>query len=294
MEAISLDLKSDEFVDFFCNKYKEISHKELKNINEFIEIKDQSTRERIYFKIRYNYLKSNCSIIDNVTYIKTSSVDKVNEKNIRYKFEVFFKTIICISIFLFLANESVYFYKQMGLPIYFCYLLPVILELSVFCLFLKKDNLSKFFLSLIVLFNISSFSINTLDNDRKNLELKNAKTQTLLELKKARDSKENRLKKLESELTNYRKIYTEIVAKGYFKKAEESLRPDILRIERQIEETLAHSPLENYKFLSSVNEYDILKNISIRSINLIILKIVLLFVFLLFIKDINYLTQKRV
>lgn len=290
MEAISLDFSSDEFVDFFCNKYKEISHKELKNINEFIQIKDQSIREKIYFKIRYNYLKNNCSIVDNVTYIKRENTDNRASQKIILKPILLVKAFICLAIFTFLASESVYFYRQMGLQIIFSYLLPIVLELSVFFLFLKKDIISKIALSLIIIFNIFTFSTKTIDLDKKNLEIKKNEIVRAEELRKIKLQKENNLTILENDLTRYRALYADLVKNGYFKKATETLLPEIIRIEKRINDSNNILPILNdTKFSTSTVDYSILKNISMASANLIALKIILLFVFLLFIKDINFL-----
>lgn len=293
MEAISLDFKSDEFVDFFCNKYKEISHKELKNINEFIEIKDQAIRERIYFKIRYNYLKGNCSIIDNVTYIKRENAnDRIFQGKTSEPMSLI-KLFICLAIFVFLANESVYFYQQMGIQIIFTYLLPIVLELSVFFLFLKKDILSKIVLGLIIAFNIFTFSTKTIDLDKKSLEIKKIESERKEDLRNFKLRKENNLASLENDLARYRALYADLIKNGYFKKAAESLHPEIIRIEKKIIDSNNTLPiLNNAKISTSTLDYNIVKNISMASANLIALKIILLFVFLLFISDLKHIFIK--
>ena len=181
----------------------------------------------------------------------------------------------------------------MGLPVFFCFLLPIVLELTVIFLSTHKDFLSKFFLFFIVLFNISSFSLNTIDRDRINLEAKKIRTETLLEKNRVKLEREEKIKNLNIELSNYRKLYTDLISKGYFSKADQTLRPEILRMENILEQTNISLPsLNPHKTSPSNIEYDVMKNISLNSVNLIILKTVLLFVFLLFIKDLKEFTNK--
>lgn len=295
MEAISLDFKSDEFVNLFCEKYAHISHRELKKIDEFTQIQDQSLKDKIYFKIRYNHLKSNDKLLDNVTYIHSNFKNiKYQNKSNKFPLEAFLKILICFSIFTFLAYESVYFYKEMGISNFYSYLLPVVLEGSVFFLFLKKDYISKVLLFFIVFFNIFTISFNTADKDIKNIEARKKLEQQHFELKKIKDKNEAKLINLEKDLITYRGIYADLVRNGFFKKAEDTVRPEIIRIETSIKETNNSLPsLNNSKFVSISTQNSVVDSLSPRSFNLIGLKIILLFVFLLFINDLKESSQRN-
>lgn len=294
MEAISLGYNSDEFIEIFCNKHKNISHKDLKRIDEFHQIEDPSIKEKIYHKIRYNHLKSNCSIIENVTYLHKDFSDYKKTIKSNISFESFFKCLICTGIFFFLANESVHFYKEMRISNFFSYLLPFLLETSVFFLFLKKDYISKLLLFFVVIFNIVTFSMNTINSDIKNLEIQSNNKEQLQELAAQKSKKEKRILELEGELSRYRILYGDLIKQGYFKKADETLKPEIIKIEASLTETINFLPTLNIQKVPSVTyEYNILKNVTLSTANLVALKIILLFVFLLFINDLKYLFSKE-
>lgn len=288
MEAISLDYDSDKFIDFFCDKHKNISHKDLKRIEEFHAIEDQSVKEKIYHKVRYNHLKSNCSIVENVTYLHRDFSEVKRSISSKISIESFFKSLICLGIFFFLANESVHFYKEMGVSNLFSYLLPILLESSVFFLFLKNDYISKLLLFFVVIFNIVTFSMNTINSDIKNLEIQRIKKEQSLELTAQKLKKEKRILELEGELSRYRILYGDLIKQGYFKKADETLKPEITKIEASLKEVVNYLPSLNIQNVPNASyEYNILKNVTLCTANLVSLKIILLFVFLLFVRDLK-------
>lgn len=287
MNILNTDAHSSEYVDFFCTKYKTISHKDLKKIDEFLEIRDQSIREKIYNKVRYNYKRSSNTIINNVNHSHVPTQNS-NYRRRFISFETFFKSAICIGIFFFLANESVHFYKEMEISNFFSYLLPFLIESSVFFLFLKNDYISKLLLFFVVTFNIVTFSMNTINSDIKNLEIQRSNKEQFQELADQKAKKEKRILELEGELSRYRILYGDLIKQGYFKKADETLKPEIIKIEASLKEATNFLPSLNIQKVPSVSyDYNILKNITLSSANLIALKIILLFVFLLFVHDLK-------
>lgn len=223
-------------IEDFINEYNISTHKDLKKIGEFKSLPIPE-KKQLYEKVRYITKKSQLKIVEPINDIGEPEIKGPTNNSIKgnefLKLKNILTVLLLILIFSFLASESIKFYENFNVFWPFKFLIPICIECSIILLSLKNSKTSKALMISLVLFNIFSFSIKTIQADQKLNDIKISNLNTINQIKHENIKIEEQIKLINSEKGDYLKNYNGLIENKYFKLAENNFSLKLKDLERQ-------------------------------------------------------------
>ena len=214
-------------------------------MREWVDIDCEQLKKKIYQRVYY--LQSKRDSIE-----KNCSSQKNHPKPQLFKSKLLEKLLL-LSCFVFLLSESRKFYIYFRFDELSAFILPLLVEVLIFSMALRRGVAPKILVILLFLFNTLSFSFySVLDYQFKAQEIENSKL-NINNLKNSKLKLDQEYKKLAEDLGVQREIYNQAIKNRFISKANKNYQPLIKSLSKRMSKNRLEIRDINHKLAQNQN-----------------------------------------